>query len=39
MATNFNTQTGNGEYRLQFETNCKEHFLAVQEIARRCVGE
>ena len=37
MSTEFNTQIGNGEYRLQFETNNKEHYLLVQEIARRCV--
>lgn len=37
MATGFNTQTGNGEYRLQFETDNKEHFLLMQETARLCV--
>ena len=37
MATGFNTQTGNGEYRLQFETDNKELFLLMQETARRCV--
>lgn len=35
--TEFNTQTGGGEYRLQFETDNKEYFLLMQEIARRCV--
>ena len=37
MATGFNTQVGNGEYRLQFETDNKEHYLLMQESARRCV--
>ena len=37
MAIGFNTQVGNGEYRLQFETNNKEHYLLMQEAARRCV--
>ena len=37
MATGFNTQVGNGEYRLQFETDNKEYYLLMQETARRCV--
>lgn len=37
MATGFNTQVGNGEYRLQFETDNKEYYLLMQEAARRCV--
>ena len=37
MSTEFNTQIGNGEYRLQFETDNKEHYLLLQEMARRCV--
>ena len=37
MATGFNTQVGNGEYRLQFETDNKEHYLLMQSTARRCV--
>ena len=37
MATGFNTQVGKGEYRLQFETDNKECYLLMQEIARRCV--
>lgn len=37
MATGFNTQVGNGEYRLQFETDNKEYYLLMQEDARRCV--
>ena len=37
MSTEFNTQIGNGEYRLQFETDNKEHYLLMQELARRCV--
>ena len=37
MATGFNTQVGNGEYRLQFETDNKEYYLLMQETARRFV--
>lgn len=37
MATRFNTQTGNGEYRLQLETNNEQHFLLMQSVARLCV--
>ena len=37
MATGFNTQVSNGEYRLQFETDNKENYLLMQETARRCV--
>ena len=37
MATGFNTQVGNGEYRLQFETDNREYYLLMQKIARRCV--
>ena len=37
MATGFNTQAGGGKYRLQFETDSKECYLLMQEIARRCV--
>ena len=37
MATEFNTQVSNGEYRLQFETDNKEHYLLMQSTARRCV--
>ena len=37
MATGFNTQTGNGEYHLQFETDNRDHYLIMQETARRCV--
>ena len=37
MSTEFNTQIGNGEYRLQFETDNKKHYLLLQEMARRCV--
>lgn len=38
MSTGFNTQIGNGEYRLQFETDNKEHYLLLQEMARRLVS-
>ena len=37
MATEFNTQVGNGEYRLQFETDNEAHYLLMQSSARRCV--
>ena len=37
MATGFNTQAGNGEYRLQFETDNREYYLLMQSTARRCV--
>lgn len=37
MATGFNTQVSNGEYRLQFETGNKEYYLLMRETARRCV--
>ena len=37
MATGFNTQVGNGEYRLQFETDNREYYLIMQETARRCI--
>lgn len=37
MSTGFNTQTGNDKYRLQFETDNKEHFLLMQKTARLCV--
>ena len=37
MATEFNTQVSNGEYRLQFETDNKAHYLIMQSSARRCV--
>lgn len=37
MSTSFNTQTGNGEYRIQIETDNEQHYLFLQEIARRCV--
>lgn len=37
MSTGFNTQTGGGHYRLQFETDNEEYFLLMQELARCCV--
>ena len=37
METGFNTQVGNGEYRLQFETDNKEYYLLIQSTAGRCV--
>ena len=37
MATGFNAQVSNGEYRLQFETDNREYYLLMQETARRCV--
>ena len=37
MATGFNTQVSNGEYRLQFETDNREYYLLMQETARSLV--
>ena len=37
MATEFNTQVSDGEYRLQFETNNEAHYLLMQSAARRCI--
>lgn len=37
MSAEFNTQIGNGEYRIQFETDNEEYYLLLQEMARRCV--
>ena len=37
MATEFNTQVSGGEYRLQFGTDNKEHYLLMQSAARRCI--
>jgi hypothetical protein len=37
MSAEFNTQIGNGKYRLQFETDNNEHYLLLQEMARRAV--
>lgn len=37
MATEFNTQVGDGEYRLQFETDNQAHYLFMQSAARRCI--
>ena len=37
MATEFNTQVGNGEYCLQFETNNEAHYLLMQSASRRCI--
>ena len=37
MATEFNTQVGNGKYRLQFKTDNIEYYLIMQETARRCI--
>ena len=30
MTTEFNTQVGDGEYRFQFKTDNKEHYLIVK---------
>ena len=37
MATEFNIQVGDGEYRLQFETDNEAHYLLMQSAARRCI--
>ena len=38
MATEFNTQVSDGEYRLQFETDNEAHYLLMQSAARRCIN-
>ena len=37
MATELNTQVGNGKHCLRFETDNREYYLLMQETARRCV--
>ena len=37
MATEFNTQVGNGKYCLQFETDNKEHYMLMQSLVRLCM--
>lgn len=37
MAAEFNTQVGDGLYRLQFETDSEDYYKLMQETARRCV--
>ena len=37
MATEFNTQVGNGKHCLRFETDNREYYLLMQETARRRV--
>ena len=37
MSANFNTKTGDGEYQIQFETDDKQQFLLMQELARKMV--
>lgn len=37
MATEFNTQVGNGKYCLQFETDNKEYYMLMQSLARLCI--
>lgn len=39
MKSSFNTQVGNGEYRLQFETDSKEHYQFMQKAARMCIDD
>ena len=39
MASGFKTQIGSGEYKLQFETDNKEHFMLMQGTARKCVDD
>ena len=38
MATEFNTQVSDGEYRLQFETDNEAHYLLMQSAARQCIN-
>lgn len=35
--TGFNTQVGDGVYRLQFETDIRQNYEAVQAVARACL--
>ena len=37
MATMFNTQTGEGKFKLQFETDDQTSYRVMQELARLCV--
>ena len=37
MATMFNTQTGEGKFKLQFETDDLTCYRVMQELARLCV--
>lgn len=37
MATEFNTQIGNGKYCLQFEADDEDYYLIMQEAARCCI--
>ena len=37
MATGFNTQTVNGNYRIQFETDNNDYYQLMIDTARRCV--
>lgn len=37
MATCFNTQVAEGQYRLQFTTDNKKHYQFIQSVARKCV--
>ena len=37
MATMFNTQTGEGKFKLQFETDDQTCYRVMQELARLCV--
>ena len=37
MSASFNTKTGKGNYGLSFETDDKEQFLCMQELARKMV--
>lgn len=35
--TNITTQAGGGQYAIQIETDNKEYYLLMQDIARRCL--
>ena len=37
MATTFNTQVGDGQFKLQFETDDQTSYRVMQELARLCV--
>lgn len=37
--TNYNSQVGGGEFRIQFETTDREHYERVQQVIRDCIDE
>ena len=37
--TNYTSQAGGGEYKIQFETDNKAHYERVQQVIRDCIDE